>query len=194
MIVFHIHDSMLGRTHELGGIAALLASDIAYGGVNISTPTALLCIVAAFIGSLTPDLDKPTSLIYQKIPAGSFIGKIIHPIFIGGHRHISHSLLGFAIFAFLSHWLIFTYLLASHLLVSYIWISYGIGILSHFILDAMTTEGIPLFFPLPYKVGIPPVKALRIVTGSWVEHLIVFPFLIIAIGYMCIHYFSILAR
>jgi inner membrane protein len=183
---------MLGKTHLLGGVATLLAADIYEKGISTDIPTAFACIMVVLVGALTPDLDKPTSLIYTKIPAGGLIGHIINPLFIGGHRHLSHSILGFVIFAWLSHFLLFTYVHLPGLNVQIIWISYLIGVFSHLLLDSLTTEGIPLLFPLPFMFGIPPIKALRITTGSWVEHLIVVPLLILAIGFMFYHYYPIL--
>ncbi len=185
---------MLGRTHELGGVVALLATDTAYGGIHTNSPTALACLLVSIIGALTPDLDKPTSIIYKKIPAGSLIGHIINPIFIGGHRHISHSILGFAAFTYLSHKLLFLLPQLPGLQLQLIWYAYLIGIASHFILDAMTTEGIPLFFPFGFKFGIPPIKALRIKTGGIIEFVIVLPLLILAIGFYFYHYYAIFAR
>lgn len=185
---------MLGRTHEIGGIVSVLAADVALKGIHLTPSTALFSLFAGFMGALTPDLDKPTSLIYHKIPAGSLIGKIIHPVFIGGHRHISHSIIGFALFALGSHWLLFKYVHVSGIDTMIIWLSYLIGIASHFFLDSITDEGIPLLFPFKFHFGLPPIRALRITTGSWVEHLVVVPLLLISIVYIYAHYYYIFNR
>jgi len=54
-----------------------------------------------------------------------------------------------------------------------------IGFVSHLFADAFTEEGIPLFFPIKWKVGLPPIKHRRIETGKWVEKFIVFPGIIV---------------
>jgi membrane-bound metal-dependent hydrolase YbcI (DUF457 family) len=50
-----------------------------------------------------------------------------------------------------------------------------IGFISHLVADGLTKEGIPLFFPLPLKIGFPPIKFMRVTTGSFVENWIVLP-------------------
>ncbi|OGM58755.1 hypothetical protein A3A50_03140 [Candidatus Woesebacteria bacterium RIFCSPLOWO2_01_FULL_38_20] len=54
-------------------------------------------------------------------------------------------------------------------------ISLMIGFISHLLADSLTKEGLPLFFPFSFKLGMPPISALRITTGSWAENFIVFP-------------------
>lgn len=185
---------MLSKTHVFGGLTLLVAADVIAGGVSANIPTAYFGTAACILGALTPDLDKPGSIIYSRIPLGSIIGKVIHPVFIGGHRHLSHSLLGLVIYYFLASFLLSkipTYLgLNVHLLL----MAYMIGIISHLILDSMTTEGIPLLFPINCKFGIPPISALRVTTGSVVEHFIVFPSLLIIMALLYFHYYYIFIR
>jgi len=185
---------MLGRTHEIGGITATMALDVILKGIALNTPTAVACILVSVLGALTPDLDKPTSTIYHLFPAGTFIGKLVHPFFLGGHRHLSHSIIGLVLFGYLSHFLLYKFVTLPDISILYIWIAYMTGFISHLILDAMTDEGIPLFFPTHIKVGIPPIRALRVTTGSWVEHAIVFPLLLIAIGFMYVHFYYIFIK
>ena len=50
-----------------------------------------------------------------------------------------------------------------------------IGYFSHLVADSLTKDGLPLLFPLKLKFGIPPLSALRITTGSWVENFLILP-------------------
>jgi membrane-bound metal-dependent hydrolase YbcI (DUF457 family) len=54
-----------------------------------------------------------------------------------------------------------------------------IGIISHLIMDTFTKEGVPWLLPLPFKIGFPPLRSLRMTTGKSVENFIVFPLLIV---------------
>lgn len=173
---------MTGRTHDLAAFTAL-------NGVFVFTPlypitlaTVVVAIGANFIGGLAPDLDKSTSTLWKKVRGGNLIGPLIAPI-LGGHRLISHSLIGLIIAGIGMNWILG--LVSNVLLVDMfvVWCGFMIGLLSHLITDAMTKEGIPLFFPFPFDFGIPPVKAFRIKTGKMVEKSLVYPGLMILNGY-----------
>jgi hypothetical protein len=49
-------------------------------------------------------------------------------------------------------------------------------------MDSFTKEGVPWLLPLPFKIGLPPMKTLRLTTGKAVETLLVFPALVIVGG------------
>jgi membrane-bound metal-dependent hydrolase YbcI (DUF457 family) len=53
-----------------------------------------------------------------------------------------------------------------------VWWAFMMGVASHLMADALTKEGVPFFFPIPIKLGFPPIKFLRITTGEWVEKLV----------------------
>jgi membrane-bound metal-dependent hydrolase YbcI (DUF457 family) len=139
-------------------------------------PTLVSSCIAAFIGGLAPDLDEASSDAWDKVPAGSLLCKIIDPL-LGGHRFISHSLVGMTLFGvivyFLMGW-VSTFILVDKY---YVTIGFLIGMTSHLIADGITKEGIPLLFPLAWKFGFPPFAFLRVRTGSWVEKYLVFPLL-----------------
>ncbi|MBI4136640.1 metal-dependent hydrolase, partial [Candidatus Roizmanbacteria bacterium] len=59
-----------------------------------------------------------------------------------------------------------------------------IGYFSHLVTDSMTTQGVPWLFPIPIRFGIPPIKALRIKTGGFMEKFVVLPGLILFNGYL----------
>ncbi|MCL5409758.1 MAG: metal-dependent hydrolase [Patescibacteria group bacterium] len=181
---------MTGRTHDLAALTALNLVIITTPLPDFSFSTAIFSIGACTIGGLAPDLDQPTSSLWHKIPAGSLIGKIAHP-FLGHHRTLSHSILGIIFFGLLSRYLL--NLLGQTILVdmSLAWWAFMIGFVSHLIMDTFTTEGVPWFFPIPFHLGIPPLAALRIKTGGWIEKLLVFPGLLAVNFYLIYSFYPI---
>ncbi len=181
---------MTGRTHDLAAFTLLNLVYIYSQPSHLEFSTVLVSVGANLIGGLTPDLDQPTSEIWRKIPAGSFLGRVISPI-LGGHRFISHSLLGLAIFGILGKYLLD--LMHPVLLVNYtiVWWSFMIGVFSHLVMDSLTKEGVPWLFPLPWRIGFPPFKFLRIRTGGIIETFIVFPLLLLANIYLFYYFYNI---
>jgi inner membrane protein len=151
-------------------------------------PTMTLGTFAASVltnqfGSAVPDFDQPTAEFYRELPAGSLVGKIMAPLF-GGHRYISHSLIGLGIMSYLLH-LLLQYLNKFVVVdMNIVWWSFVLGYFSHLIMDTITKEGVPWLFPIPIRIGFPPLKALRIETGKAVEKLIVYPGLMVLNGYL----------
>jgi inner membrane protein len=145
--------------------------------------TALVALGVGFLGGLIPDLDTPTSNFWQKFPAGTFLGRLFHP-FLGGHRVISHSIIGLIILGFTAKYVLS--LVNGTLLVNMeiVWWALMIGAVSHLIMDTFTHEGVPWLFPVPLHIGIPPLKMLRIKTGGAMEKWVVFPLLLIFNGYL----------
>lgn len=169
---------MTGRTHDLAAFTALSFIVANQPPSKISLATVLVSLSANFIGGLTPDIDQPTADLWHRLPAGGVIGKILSPL-LGGHRFISHSVLGIIIFGFG-----FNYLLemSKNVLIidkNLVWYSFMIGYISHLIMDTFTREGVPWLFPIPLKIGIPPIRALRIKTGGLIEKAIIFPGLLL---------------
>lgn len=174
---------MTGRTHDLAAFTALNLIVVSQPIPNLSLSTAIVSVAACLVGGLTPDIDNASSDFWHKIPAGTFIGRILHP-FIGGHRLISHSILGLIIVGWLLNYLLN---LASHTLLvnmSIVWWSFMIGYLSHLLTDSLTIEGVPWFFPIPLHIGFPPFKFARIKTGGLIEKVSIFPGLLILNGYL----------
>jgi inner membrane protein len=174
---------MTGRTHDLAAFTALSFFISQQPIMSITLATAFVALGANMIGGLTPDIDQPTAELWDKIPAGSIIGKILAPI-LGGHRYISHSILGILVFGYLSSLILFkinTILLVD---MHIVWLSFMIGYISHLIMDLFTHEGLPLFFPIPIKIGFPPLAILRIKTGGIMEKSLVFPGLLLLTGYI----------
>jgi inner membrane protein len=180
---------MTGRTHDLAAFTALTLS-IASGTVtHMSLATALVSFSANMIGGLAPDIDQPTSALWNRIPAGSIIGRMITPV-LGGHRLISHSVLGIVVFGVV---LQFVLNLASSVVLvdmNIVWWSFMLGFLSHIFMDLFTKEGEPLLFPIPFHFGFPPLRVLRVSTGKLFEKSVIFPILIVFNGYLIYTHYS----
>lgn len=180
---------MTGRTHDLAAVTSLTVFLAFQSLPPVTVATAITCLAATMIGAVTPDIDQPTASLWRKIPAGSIFGHIISPL-LGHHRMISHSIVGMAIFGFgLSYLLDYTHkflLVDNHM----VWYAFMLGYLSHLLMDTITKEGVPWFFPVPIRVGLPPLKFLRVTTGSWMENILVFPGLLLLNGYLIYFHYS----
>lgn len=184
---------MTGRTHDLAAFAALTYVTGLYPPQNLRLSTALVALTANFVGGLCPDLDQPTAGLWHRIPAGSLWGRLLAPL-LGGHRFISHSILGLFLFGIASKYLLG---LASHVLLvdmNLVWWAFMIGCFSHLVMDSFTRDGVPWLFPLPWKLGFPPLRFMRVRTGSWFEKYVVFPGILVLTGYLFyLHYYEFLA-
>src|SRR5690606_22296915 len=65
-----------------------------------------------------------------------------------------------------------------------VWSAFMIGVVTHLITDSVTKDGIPLLWPIKWRIGIPPLAALRMRSGKFIENCIVFPGLLIFTGYI----------
>ncbi len=169
---------MTGRTHDLAAFTAVSFIVATQPVAHMSLATAFVAFSANMIGGLTPDIDQPTGALWHKMTLGTLFGKLISPLF-GGHRFISHSILGLILFGVLSK--LFLMLISGVLLVdmNIVWWAFMIGVVSHLVTDTFTHDGVPWLFPIPLHIGIPPLKALRFHTGGIIEKGIVFPGLIL---------------
>ncbi len=150
-----------------------------------NVPTLVVSLVGNIVGSLLPDIDQASNRLWDLLPGGNVLGGIFKNLFLA-HRTISHSLLG----VFLLHellWLVLPKIFNPNFIdAKIVYYSIMIGFVSHLFLDAFTKEGIPLFFPIKWKIGFPPVKQLRIETGKWFEKFVVFPGIIVFLIYFAI--------
>ena len=169
---------MTGRTHDLAAFTAINFLIATQPTVHMSLATAFVAFSANMIGGLTPDIDQPTGALWHKLTLGTLFGKFISPLF-GGHRFISHSILGLIFFGVLSR--LFLILIQNVLIVdiNIVWWTFMIGVVSHLVADTFTHDGVPWLFPIPIHIGIPPIKALRFHTGGIIEKGIVFPGLLL---------------
>lgn len=169
---------MTGRTHDLAAFTALNLAFVSTGLPEMSLATAFVAFTANMIGGLAPDIDQSTASIYEKVRGGDFLRKLVSPLF-GGHRFISHSIIGVILAGFILDF--FLGIIGRVLLVDMeiVWWAFMLGFVSHLFVDMFTRDGIPLFFPLPWKFGIPPVRALRLKTGGIFEKSLIFPGLLL---------------
>jgi inner membrane protein len=181
---------MTGRTHDLAAFTAL-GIIVAYHPLNQMTlSTALVAIIANMIGGIAPDIDQPTAPLWRLLPIGGVVGRIFKP-FMGGHRFLSHSLLGLLIFGVAWHYVLqFLKPVMPTIDITLVWWSFMIGFLSHLVMDTFTKEGVPWLLPVPVRLGIPPLKAFRVTTKSFMEQVIIFPGLILVNIYIYYAHYS----
>jgi inner membrane protein len=180
---------MTGRTHDLAAFTALNIALVILPVEKMSLATALVAFTANMIGGLAPDIDQPTATLWRRMRGGTIVGKILSPL-LGGHRFISHSIVGVFIFGVVLE--ILLDLLGKYLLVDMdiVWWAFMIGFISHLMMDTFTRDGVPWLFPVPFRFGIPPLRLLRMKTGGLVEKSFVFPVLIFVNGLLVYLYYS----
>lgn len=170
---------MTAKTHDLAAVTALGIVVLARPLESMTLATVLVSLLANQIGGIAPDIDQPTAPFWRNLPVGKFLGKIFDKL-LGGHRFLSHSILGTALFGFLGNALLhFIHPLMPHVNIGFVWWAFMIGIVSHLIMDTLTKEGVPWLLPIPVKFGVPPLRALRITTGKAGEFFVIFPLLLI---------------
>jgi inner membrane protein len=160
---------MMGRTHLVLGINTLwllevepLASLVARDPMRFP-----LCLGAAALGALLPDLDAGQSLLSNLSLGG------VRPLLLParaisrtlGHRGVLHSLTALGVLGVVSLPIVRFEELA--------WLALLLGYLSHLLGDACTKRGIPLFHVPLLRPRRSPVhllpQALRLTTGSLAE-------------------------
>lgn len=174
---------MKARTHDIAAASSLLAVMAVLPQLpTVTFSTVILAVLANQIGGIIPDIDQPTAPFWRNLPIGGIFGKIISKM-LGGHRFLTHSILGLALVGIAAHFLLlFLQPIMPSVQTSYVWWALMIGMLSHLLMDSFTKEGVPWLLPIPVKFGFPPIKNLRVTTGSWAETLVVIPALLIIAG------------
>lgn len=181
---------MTARTHDLAAITALGVVAIFAPLPKLTLATALVAVLANQLGGIAPDIDQPTAPLWRNLPEGHFVGKAFGKL-LGGHRFISHSLLGVALFAFLAHLLLQTlHPIMPHVDTQLVWYAFLIGMGSHLLMDSFTKEGVPWLLPVPFKFGFPPLKRLRVTTGHIVETMLIFPGLLLFDLWLCASHYN----
>jgi inner membrane protein len=181
---------MKARTHDLAAIVGLSIVVIAQPTLpTMSLATVLLALLANQLGGIAPDIDQPTAPFWRNLPVGGFFGRMITRM-MGGHRFITHSIVGVLLAGFLVNLLLtFVHPILPHVQTDIVWWAFMIGMLSHLIMDSFTKEGVPWLLPLPIKFGFPPLRKFRITTGKWVENFVVFPLiLLLGVAIVSLHY------
>ena len=119
-------------------------------------------------------MDQATNRLWDLLPAGNYFGRVFRRLFLS-HRTLSHSILGVYLIFKLLEWVLPKLLNPVYIDVGMVFWAIMIGYFSHLVADSLTKDGLPLLFPLKLKFGIPPLSALRITTGSWVENFLILP-------------------
>ena len=175
---------MTGRTHDLAAFTTLGIIVLSYPLPRMTLATGIVAIVANLMGGITPDIDQPTAPLWRNLPVGKYVGKTFDRL-LGGHRFLSHSIIGAAIFGV--GWYYLLHILKPsfpNLNMDIIWWSFMIGFASHLVMDSFTREGVPWLLPIPVKFGLPPFKTLRISTDGIIEKFAIFPGLFLLNGYL----------
>jgi inner membrane protein len=176
---------MTARTHDLAAITVLLVVVLLNAPESLRLSTLLLAVFANQVGGIAPDIDQPTAPLWRNLPEGHLIGKAFGKL-LGGHRFISHSILGLALFGWLCNLLLhFLHPIMPHVNIQLVWYAFLIGYVSHLVMDTLTKEGVPWLLPIPVKFGFPPLKSLRITTGKWVETCVLLPGLLALDVWLC---------
>ncbi len=166
---------MTGRTHDLAAFTLLGVVVLSQPVRTVSLATAIVAVLANLIGGVTPDVDQPTAPLWRNLPVGKYFGRVFGML-NGGHRFLTHSLIGLALFGFSAHWLLIVlHPIMSSVDIGLVWWAFMIGMVSHLVMDTLTKEGVPWLLPIPLKFGFPPIKKLRVTTGKFEEQFIVFP-------------------
>lgn len=154
-------------TGALAGAAvvALAHPDPATGAAFIAVTT---------YSALLPDFDHPSSKVARALPVlGPLIARLVARA-AGGHRGLTHSLLGLALLAVT----LAPIALAAGLPA---WLTPAVltGCAAHIAGDAATETGVPLLWPNRRRY-----RYASINTGSPVETLLVLPAVVIATGWL----------
>lgn len=165
-----------GPGQELPPLAVDLSSRLGLSATpaGLPWPVATVYLLVGMLGGIAPDLDKPAGLW----------GRLLARGMLGGHRHLSHSLLGLLVAAALA-WSALA--LAAPLLsfpAGLLWLAFVAGYLSHLAMDSLTHDGVPWLYPWEAYFGLPPPARWRVRTGGWVEQFVVMPGLLTLIGWL----------
>lgn len=181
---------MIAKTHNLIAFSSLLTVAIYYPPTKLALASMIIALIANIIGSLLPDIDQKSNRLWDLLPGGDGLGKILKNIF-GPHRTLSHSLLGIFLVYKIIYWILPKIFNSDFIDYQIVAVSLLIGYLSHLVADGITEEGLPLLFPLKSKFGLPPIKSWRIKTGKWFEKYIVFWGTMIYLGWLIINNFDL---
>jgi inner membrane protein len=181
---------MTARTHDVAAATALAVLVLAYTPEPLRLSTLLVALLANQLGGIAPDIDQPTAPLWRNLPEGHFVGKAFGKL-LGGHRFISHSLLGLALFGWLANLLLhFLHPIMPHVDIQLVWYAFLIGYASHLVMDSFTKEGVPWLLPIPFKFGVPPLRRMRITTGKAMETLVLLPLLIAFDVWLCVSHYN----
>ena len=172
---------MLGHTHVLFGLTTVVALERVTPFIQShpieGVPVGMaLCLGAATVGALLPDIDAENSTIKTELGlAGRFLGGLMRLV---GIKHRG-----------LTHWGITTVVVSLATIIGGaawgafdIGLAFALGYISHTaIADAMTIQGVPLLWPRRKAFHLFP-KPFRVRTGGPVEQIIFFVMLLVFVS------------
>jgi inner membrane protein len=165
---------MTARTHDLIAFGSLLTIASYYPPSSLNVSTLITCLVGNIVGALLPDTDQSTNRLWDLLPVGNTLGRLFRKLMLN-HRTISHSLLGIYIIYKITSIVVPKIFNPVNINTDLVILSIMVGFVSHIAADSLTKEGIPLFFPIKFKIGIPPIELFRMTTGKLMEKFIIFP-------------------
>lgn len=179
---------MTARTHDLAAFTFLAIATASQPVSQHSLATVLLVLLANQIGGIAPDIDQPTAPFWRNLPIGRLFGKVFDNL-TGGHRFLTHSLLGMVLAGGLFRLLLnFLHPIMLSVDTGLVWWAFMLGMLSHLVMDTFTQEGVPWLLPIPFKFGFPPLRAIRITTGQLAEKSLFIILLIFNFWFFSNHY------
>ncbi len=183
---------MIARTHD---VAAIIGLTITVAIVSPLQPltfgTMIAALIANQLGAIAPDIDQPTAPFWRTISVGKLFGRFFGRI-MGGHRFLTHSLLGLALMGVAVHLLLTViHPIMPSVQMEYVWWAFIIGMVSHLVMDSFTKEGVPWLLPIPVKFGFPPLRRFRITTGKKLEKFVILPLLVALLVVIFMLYYDI---
>lgn len=140
---------MNSKTHKVGGICAAISTSSILYAPPYTTDKLILAgtfIFGSYLGSLIPDIDHRKSTIGKKFRTTSYVVSKKC-----GHRGTTHApiinLLAFSVLLSVS---IFFDNSIKSMYMDFI-LGLLVGSLSHILLDSLTIEGVPFFYPFNKK-------------------------------------------
>ena len=137
---------MTGKTHQIVGICAGFTYYITQTNSSYNPATLGAVVIGSHFATLLPDIDTAAGKFWQSIPYGKYFGRVIDPFL--EHRNLTHSILGIGIVFYGLRYLLDIspdYWGWDKPLLLTVWM---IAFISHLLIDMITVQGIPLFFPL----------------------------------------------
>src|SRR3989338_9120985 len=165
---------MTARTHDVFAFASLITVAVLRPPESLTVLTLFTSVVGNIVGALIPDMDQATNRLWDLLPAGNIVGKILRRLMLS-HRTISHSFLGIYLLYQILLYVTPVLFNENYINIGAVVWSIMIGFISHLAADSLTKEGLPLLFPIKWKIGIPPFSFLRMTTGKFMENFFVFP-------------------
>lgn len=147
---------MLFPNHLFGGFVVTASASALCGENILQSKTA---IVTTLICSVLPDIDNPQSPVGKMVPP---LSKFLNRRY--GHRTITHSFAALAAITILGQ------------LCGLSPVVVGFAYFSHLLLDMVTLQGVPLFYPLMSPVVIPSNPNFRMRTGDTKSEFLAFGF------------------